>query len=238
VRDTCEAGHAAWPVDRDQDGRAEAIFVGKYLLRASGKRRCVLAGWSRYDHVDSMAVADFDAARPGLEAMAVGETGTAMFDAANCRQIWRIPATVIRNPQHVAAARLDTASATPLVVIEERGSVDGPRTFVISGGGRIISVISSHFMPMQNANLDGALGVDELVGSFGQVVGMSGWRRLDRDWYWNLRGGEIDEIENGFYPETYDRWQAFPLVFDFDRDGTDEIVQWGQSLIVVGKITR
>ena len=38
------------------------------------------------------------------------------------------------------------------------------------------------------------------------------------------------------YPRDYDRWQAFPLVLDVDRDGRDEIVQWGQSLIVIGKV--
>jgi hypothetical protein len=57
---------------------------------------------------------------------------------------------VIRNPQHVVAARLDTVSTSPVIAVEERGSVDGPRTFVIDGGGRITSVIADHFMPMQN----------------------------------------------------------------------------------------
>ena len=48
-------------------------------------------------------------------------------------------------------------------------------------------------MPIQNANLDGALGVDELVGSFGQVMDRHAGIRLDRSWYWNLRGNRVRE---------------------------------------------
>jgi hypothetical protein len=91
-------------------------------------------------------------------------------------------------------------------------------------------------MAMQNANLDGALGVDESVGSFGEVTDRFGNIRLSRSWYWNLRGRRVDETRLGPYPDSYNRWQAFPLVFDWDRDGRDEIVTWGQSLIVIGKV--
>ena len=62
--------------------------------------------------------------------------------------------------------------------------------------------------------------------------------RLDRSWYWNLRGNRVRETRRGPYPASYDRWQAFPLVFDYDGDGKDEIVTWGQSLIVVGKVAK
>ena len=43
------------------------------------------------------------------------------------------------------------------------------------------------------------------------------------------------ETAAGPYPTSYDRWQAFPLVFDYDGDGRDEVVNWGQSAIVIGK---
>ena len=112
-RDTCDAGHYAWPVDADADGRAEAIFVGKYLLRPDGKLTCTLAGWPKGDHVDGMTITDLDPGRPGLEAVAVGRSGAAMFDAETCRAIWRIPPSIIGNPQHVAAARLDPDPPCP-----------------------------------------------------------------------------------------------------------------------------
>lgn len=236
ARDTCSAGHHVWPVDEDADGKAEAIFVGKYLLRPDGGLACELAGWPAGDHVDGMAVADLDRDLPGLEAVAVGASGTALFDASTCRQIWRIGGGVIRNPQHVAAARLDPDSA-PVIAVEERGTVPGARTFLLDGRGRVLAVTRDHFMPIQNANLDGALGVDELVGSFGEVMDRHAGLRLDRSWYWNLRGGR-GEDRSGPFPKNYDRWQAYPLVYDHDGDGRDEIVQWGQSLIVVGKAQR
>ena len=237
-RETCDAGHYAWPVDADADGRAEAIFVGKYLLRPDGELACTLAGWPEGDHVDGMTVADLDPGRPGLEVVAVGRSGAAMFDAGSCRAIWRIPSSIIGNPQHVAAARLDPRSSLPVVAIEERGSARGARTFIVSPQGRVLAATRTRFMPIQNANLDGALGVDELVGSFGQVMDRHAGIRLDRSWYWNLRGNRVRETRRGPYPASYDRWQAFPLVFDYDGDGKDEIVTWGQSLIVVGKVAN
>jgi hypothetical protein len=239
ARRTCGAGHHAWPVDADRDGAAEAIFVGKYLLRpGDGGLACALAGWPERDHVDGLAVADFDPARPGLEAVAVGDSGVAMFDAATCRALWRLRrGGVVRDPQHVAAARLDPAAPAPAIAVAERGTVPGgARTFLLDGQGRVLAATRARFMPVQNADLDGARGVDELVGGFGEVLDRHGNVRLDRSWYWRLRGNRVRETGRGPYPASYDRWQAFPLVYDHDGDGRDELVQWGQSLIVVGKV--
>ena len=234
-RPTCDAGHAAWPVDADQDGLAEAVFVGKYLLRADGSLKCRLEGWPAADHVDSLAVAELDPVRPGLEAAAVGLTGAALFSAEDCRQIWRIPTRTLRNPQHLALARLDPTQTAPQIVIDEKGVVVDWATAVVSPQGQILARQQNDVMPMQNADLDGARGVDEGVGSWGRVIDRYGSLRLDRGWYWDLKGTKVAETTAGLYPEDYDRWQAFPLVVDLDRDGRDEIVQWGQSLIVVGK---
>ena len=233
---TCDAGHYAYPLDADFDGYAEGVFVGKYLLRADGSIKCKLATWPVADHADGVGVADFDPTRPGVEVIAAGRTGIAQFDTETCQQIWRIPATVVRDPQHLAVARLDPTSTSPQVVVDERGSVRNPRTFVISGQGRVLSTARNNVMPMQNANLDGATGTDEHVGSFGMVTDLRGNVRLQKGWYWRLAGLRVRETTRGPYPTLYDRWQAFPLVFDYDRDGRDEIVQWGQSLIVIGKI--
>jgi hypothetical protein len=237
ARGTCHAGHHVWPLDEDQDGRAEAVFVGKYLLRGDGSLRCELDTWPREDHVDGLAVADLDPVLPGLEAVAVGQFGgTALFRAATCRQIWRVPTRIIRNPQHVAVAKLDARSRAPLIQVDERGVVPGARSFVLDGRGRILASRQNDVMAMQNANLDGAWGVDESVGSFGVVTDRFGHVRLSRSWYWNLRGRRVRETRSGPYPDSYNRWQAFPLVFDWDRDGRDEIITWGQSLIVIGKV--
>ncbi len=181
-----------------------------------------------------MTVADLDPSRPGLEAVAVGRAGVAMFGAGDCRRVWRIPATVIRDPRHVAAARLDPGSPSPLLAVGEDGPAGSPpRTFLVDGRGRIVRSREGAFLPMQNADLDGARGADELVGAFGGVIDRFGRPRLGRAWYWNLRGRRR-VIESPLLT-PYDRWQAFPLVFDYDGDGRDEIVQWGRGLIVVGK---
>jgi hypothetical protein len=235
-RSTCDAGHFVYPLDENGDGRVEGIQVGKYLLGTDGRLRCRLNTWPARDHVDTLAIADLDPGRRGLETVAVGTSGAAMFSARTCRQIWRLPASVVSNPQHVAIAKLDPAIRAPLIVIHEKSSDRRATLFTLNGRGRILARRDSGLMPMQNANLDGALGVDEHVASFGTVLDRRGRARLGRSWYWNLKGNRTKETRRGPYPASYDRWQAFPLVFDVDRDGRDEIVQWSQSLIVVGKV--
>jgi hypothetical protein len=79
-------------------------------------------------------------------------------------------------------------------------------------------------------------GVDEALCSWGQVVDRFGNLRLTKWWYWNLRGNKVVETGAGPYPNSFDRWQAFPIAYDHDGDGKDELVTWGQSLIVVGKV--
>jgi hypothetical protein len=233
---TCEAGHYAYPYDRNFDGWAEGVFVGKYHLRANGQVKCVLDTWPVADHVDGMVVGNLQADRAGLELAAVGRTGLASFDPDTCKQIWRVSTRVVRDPQHLSAAKLDPKSSTPVLVVEERGSLRRSRTMFVSGGGRVLRTSTQRVIPMQNANLDGALGVDEKVAEFGVVIDRFGNTRLGRSWFWRLKGHKVRETGKGFYPSSYDRWQAFPLVFDYDRDGRDEIVQWGQSLIAVGKV--
>ena len=240
-RATCDAGHFIYPLDTDHDGKAEGVYVGKFLLGADGSEQCRLEGWSPTDHVDSLSIADLDPSQAGDEALAVGQTGTALFHAATCGRIWGLPTGLLRNPQHLGLARLDPARATPMLAIEERGNMLMPYTGVLDGAGNLLAKRSTSFapqqnsfMPMANADLDGAQGVEELVGSFGEVLAQDATLRLDKSWYWGLKG-TLAESTLGYYPMDFDRWQAFPLVFDYDHDGRDEIVTWGQSLIVIGK---
>ena len=233
---TCDAGHYAYPLDENYDGYVEGVFVGKHLLRPDGSIKCSLGSWPTGDHVDGMTIGELDPARAGLEVVAVGRTGLAMFDPDTCRQVWRISTNVIRDPQHVALAKLDPASSLPLIVVDERSTVRRAKTFMVNGKGKVVRTSRTRVMPMQNANLDGALGVDEKITGFGVVIDRYGAIRLGRSWYWNLRGNKTRETSRGPYPISYDRWQGFPLVFDYDRDGRDEIVQWGQSVIAIGKI--
>lgn len=235
---TCDAGHFVYPLDTDRDGRAEAIFVGRYLLSPTGTARCTLQGWLPGDHADAAISADIDPGHPGFEVAAVGVTGIGLYDADTCRQLWRKPLNVIRNPQHLALARLQPGSTAPQIVVEERGTERAARTFLLSGTGRVLAVQRARVdntIPVQNANLDGATGTDELIGTWGEVYGANLRQRASEGWFWRLKGTRVRETRRLPYASTYGRWQAFPLAFDYDRDGRDEILQWGQSLIVVGK---
>ena len=237
-RNTCFAGHYVYPVDADVDGAAEAILIGRHLYAPNGTRLCTMPGWGT-DHADAVAVADFLPALPGLEAVAIGRTGTRAMRLPGCQALWSIPTSRLPDPQNMAAARLEPGSATPLIFISERGSLPGYQSKLLDGAGRVVATFASgparEAMPMQNANLDGAGGSDELVTSFGVVLDRQGHVRLGTGWYWWLKGSRVREVP-GEYPTSYDRWAPFPLVVDLDGDGREEIVTWSQSLIVAGKV--
>jgi hypothetical protein len=236
-RNTCNAGHYVYPVDGDFDGYAEAIFVGRHLLAADGTQRCRFPFWGS-NHADAVNVADFMPARSGMEAVIVGETGMQMVDVNDCTVLWTKTRAQVDNPQHLGVAWLDPGAKTPTITVRSKGTVATPKVYMMDGSGKMLKVFSSGaisgFMPLQNANVDGAEGSDDLVGMFGQVTDRLGRIRLDKGWYWALKGTKIQEVP-GEYPTSYDRWSAFPVVADLDGNGKDEIVTWSQSLIVVGK---
>jgi hypothetical protein len=231
---TCDAGHYAWPLDENLDGVAEAVFVGKYLLNARGARQCVLPGWGT-DHVDSLAVGEVDPSRPGHEVAAVGETGTRFYTARTCQPLWAISTRTIQNPQHVVIGKFSPASTGPTLVVRPRISLARRMMYTLDAKGRILASLAvamgslPYMQPIQNAELDGARGTEELVTSFGQVLDSQGRVRLDASWYWNLH-----QVPAGTDP--FDQWASRPLVLDLDGDGRDEIVTWGREWIVTGKV--
>ncbi len=237
-RATCDAGHYAWPLDEDRDGRAEGVFVGKYLLRADGSLQCTLPNWGG-DHVDSMVVADLDPGSAGLEAAAVGRSGARLYRAAGCDLRAERPGSVLGDPQHVNAALLDPDSGAPSLVARSRaGTGDGlSRVYLLDTRLRRLREIRERdprgLRPTQNANLDGARAAEDLVTGFGRVIDARGRVRLDTGWYWG-RDGEGGDDEGTGPPER--RWTSAPVVVDLDGDGRDEIVTWGRASIVVGSL--
>lgn len=235
-RSTCDAGHYSWPLDENNDGRAEAIFVGKYLLTPNGRLRCTLEGFRR-DHVDSMVVADLDARRRGLEAVAVGLSGTRTYRAGSCDLIANVRG--VRNGQHVAAARL-SASGPPTVMVRARGQGgrQKPIVYRVSVDGRVLSSYRDGNpraqTPAINANLDGAARREDFVTWFGQVVDASGRLRLDTSWYWNRQ--RLTRKERRMSP--YDQWTSAPVIVDLNGDGRDEMITWGRRAIVIGSRGR
>jgi hypothetical protein len=227
---TCDAGHVTAGVDANQDGYFDYVFVGKYALDFNGKIRCTLSGWNSSDHVDAVRVAKVDPGRPGLQVVAVGRTGGGMFEASTCSRIWTVPVT---NPQEMAVFQMDPAPAPLSIMVTNRGgSTDTVVTTVLNYKGQKIRTIAKRIMPMQNAQLDGYVRDDEIVGMFGEVFNGKGDLLLSKDWYWNLKGTNVTEKPS---TNVYDKWVAYPLLFDMDNDGEEELVTWGQSLIVEGE---
>jgi hypothetical protein len=229
TRDTCHAGHETAGVDANRDGYQEYFFVGKYALDFNGKIRCSLKGWSRTDHVDAVRVARLDPKSSKVTAVAVGMTGGGAFDASNCKYLWKVP---VSNPQELAIAQFDPAPKPLSVMVTQKGTERSPKTYVLNSKGKAVRKISRRIIPMQNAQLDGNKRNDEIVAMFGDVFNSSGKQLLSRSWYWNLKGNKVKQKSSS---NIYDKWVAFPLLFDIDNDGRDEFVTWGQSLIVVGR---
>jgi hypothetical protein len=226
---TCHAGHQSAGVDADGDGYQEYFFVGKYALDFNGKIRCSLSGWNSGDHVDAVRVAKLDPKSSRMTAVAVGETGGGAFDASNCKRLWTMN---VRNPQELAIAQFDPAPKPLSIQVTQRGSERNPRSYVLNASGKIVRTIAKRIVPMQNAQLDGDKRNDEIVAMFGEVYTGTGKLMLGKSWYWNLKGTKVKERRSS---NVYDKWVAFPLLFDVDNDGKDEFVTWGQSLIVVGR---
>ena len=233
-RNTCFAGHYAYPVDSNDDGLAERIFIGRHLYDPSGNRICTLEIGNT--HADGVVTGDLEPGRPGLEAAAVGATGLRGFNAANCQLLWTVPQKTVVNPQTVTIARLDAGSTALSLVVQQKGTASNPYLYFLDGRGKVRSRYPRSTIdgstPSQNANLDGATGTDDVVFTYGRVIDPSGRLRLGTDWYWNLRGSKVKPVASS---NKMDNWAAYALVMDLDRDGRDEMVVWGQSLIVVGK---
>lgn len=240
-RNTCAAGHYAWPLDENGDGAAEAVFVGKYLLDADGNLRCTLANFGG-DHVDSMVIADFEPDRPGLEAAAVGASGARLYAAGSCDLRAWLGDGRIESPQHVNAALLYPEEGAPsiLIRIRESRSAHGKAVYRLDDRGRIRADFDDadrrHLRPMMNANLDGAAAAEDLVTSFGQVIDGEGRLRLDTSWYWRL--GDHDERDERGADIPYRRWASAPVIIDLDGDGVDEMITWGRRLIAIGALDR
>ena len=228
-RATCEAGHYAWPLDGNHDGYAEAVFVGKYLLERDGKVRCILPGWKR-DHVDSLATADIDPAKPGHEVVAAGLTGTRFYGANNCRPIWTIPAGELQNPQWVVLARLD-AGSTALDPGSRQGAArrrDGAHRRQRQDPTLLSR---QRHQELRRAERRSRRRARHRRGGrqLRQGLGRAGRLRLDTSWYWNLQAKP-----KGAVP-VYDEWAYAPLLVDLDRDGKEEMVVWGRDRLVIGK---
>lgn len=234
-RTTCDAGHYVWPLDENGDGSAEGVFVGKYLLDATGRLVCTLSGFTgKFGHVDSLTVADLDPARAGLEVVAIGHPGTRLYSAAGCKLRWALSNAVILNSQHVNAAK--TSSGPPTLLIGQKRTEPLHATYHVNAAGTILGSFrddSEHSKRTQiaNANIDGAPGAEDRVTRYAQVITDAGELRLDISWYWDLQSLTAEEK---LLPPT-DQWAVTPLVFDLDGDGDDEIVTWGRNLIVVGR---
>ena len=229
--DTCDAGHHPVQVDANNDGKAEYVFVGRYALDLNGKIRCTLSGWGRGDHVDAIRIGKLDPKSSKLTAVAVGRTGGGAFDPATCKRLWTLP-KIINNPQELMLGQFDPAPKPLSILVTQRGSEKTYTSYVLNTKGGIVRKIAKRIVPMQNAQMDGDKRTDEIFAMFGEVFTGTGKQLLSRSWYWNLRGTKVKERRTS---NVYDSWAAFPVLSDVDHDGREEIVTWGQSLIVVGR---
>jgi hypothetical protein len=239
-RATCAAGHYAWPLDEDGDGLAEAVFVGKYLLRPDGTTRCVLPGLG-VDHVDSMVVGDLAPELPRLEALTVGSSGTRFYSAGSCILRWTLPGAALRDAQQTAAAHLHgTSGGGPSLLVTtklpDRASDYTQRAYALDARGQVVGSYVENLprlaAPVQNANVDGVPSAEDRVTTFGQVVDQHGRRRSGTFWYWDLQRPTAEEA----LLDPREQWARTPFAFDLDDDGRDELIVWGRRKLVVGTL--
>jgi hypothetical protein len=234
IASTPRAGHYLFPYDLDQDGTTDVVFAGKYVLDAYGRLLWTMSGWGK-DHVDSLAAGDIDPARPGYEVVAVGQTGTRMYDVEDGSVLWRIDTTAIPDPQHVTVGELDPAAAGLEILVKERASEPGRETYLVDRRGRIRDQVSDGPAPYLNVDLDGDRRVDEVVASTGIVTELPLTDVSGRIRYWYADAQTLSSEEQQLHP--HESWNPYPIVQDVLGDSREEMIVWGRHTLVVGTPT-
>jgi hypothetical protein len=230
---TPHAGHYLFPYDLDQDGVTDVILAGKHVLDARGRLLWTMSGWGR-DHVDSLAAGDIDPARAGYEVVAVGQTGTRMYDVEDGLLLWRIDTSRIPNPQHVAIGEIDPDAAGLEIIVKERASEPGRETYLIDHRGRIRDQASHGPRPYLNADLDGDRRVDAMIAMEGIVTDLSLVEISDGAWYAGAQN--LSSSERRLH--LHNVWNPFPSVQDVLGDAREEMIVWGRHALVVGTTAR
>ncbi|MFO1036303.1 MAG: hypothetical protein U1E45_05625 [Geminicoccaceae bacterium] len=236
---TCSAGHYVWAAE--SNGQAvSSVFVGKYQINSKGSILCTLPGWGG-DHIDSISIGDADPTKAGNEAITVGRSGTRMYSLGStgksCTPLWSKGNGDFLNAQYVFFAKLKPGTPGLNIAIREEPTskaVTHYLYFTDYKGNKIATTRGTYYskIPMQNANLDGQRGTDELAGAYGEVLGVDGSTRLTRSWYWGLQ--PLSSSEKSLVPP--EQWAARPLWFDINKDGREELITWGRNTLVIGRI--
>jgi hypothetical protein len=230
---TPHAGHYMFPYDLDQDGITDVILAGTHVLDAHGRLLWTMSGWDR-DHVDSLAAGDIDPARAGYEVVAIGKTGTRMYDVEDGALLWHVDTSRIPNPQHVAIGELDPDVAGLEIIVKERASEPGRETYLLDHRGRVRDQASRGPAPYLNADLDGDRRADEMIGARGVVTDSSLAKLSAGAWYEGAQS--VSTAERQAHP--HDVWNAYPIVQDVLGDGREEMIVWGRHALVVGTSAR
>ncbi|HZA68050.1 MAG TPA: hypothetical protein VE592_13940 [Geminicoccaceae bacterium] len=233
IASTPDAGHYMFPYDLDQDAATDVLFAGKHVLDAQGRLRWTMSGWGA-DHVDSLAAGDIDPTRPGYEVVAVGRTGTRMYDVEDGSILWHLDTSAIPDPQHVMIGELSPAAAGLEIVVKERASEPGRETYLIDYRGRIHDRVSHGPAPYLNADLDGDRRVDEMIAGRGVATDLSLTETSNDAWYVGAQG--LSGNERGLHP--HEIWNPHPIVQDVLGDAREEMIVWGRHALVVGTPVR
>lgn len=226
-------GHYMFPYDLDQDGTTDVLFAGKHVLDPRGRRQWTMAGWGA-DHVDSLMAGDIEPARAGYEVVAVGRTGTRMYDVEDGTLLWHVDTGEIPDPQHVAIGELDPAAAGLEIVVKERASEPDRDTYLLDPRGQIRTRVSHGPAPYLSADLDGDRRIDEMIASTGVVTDASLAEISGRAWYAGAQRLSWSERQL----HDHEIWNPYPIVHDVLGDGREEMIVWGRHALVVGTPTR
>ena len=102
-----------------------------------------------------------------LRGVAVGETGTRMYDVEDGALLWHIRTSAIPDPQSVAIGELDPDAAGLEIIVKERASEPGREAYLLDRRGRIRARASHGPAAYLNADLDGDRRVDEMIAPRG-----------------------------------------------------------------------
>lgn len=223
------SGHSFWPCDSDGDGVHEIVFVGKHIIEAATGRLLWKLEDLGGDHVDGLMCADVDPDNPGLEFVTVGATGTRLWDLDRREMLWKIPAYKLLDPQTALILDAEPSNRGLEILVRERFSTADRAGHLLDRLGNILWSKSESEMPSLAIDANGSRATLEvLTDGHSRITTARDVLLTENGWFWNRQSPPLDGAE------YWDRWKFQAIPMDVIGDPREEVIIWGQRLLVVG----
>ncbi|GIW68288.1 MAG: hypothetical protein KatS3mg099_236 [Candidatus Parcubacteria bacterium] len=227
IANTHQAGHSVWHYDKDRNGKAEFIWVGKYKIDKSGTIVTTPtggAGWmEKEDHWDGVQIADIIPSRPGLEMVIVGASGMEVRDAEDAALIYQYGRPLSDNPQRAIVGDFVPEESGLEILVQQKGGGSA----LVSASGKVYWNDPKGPGTYELVRLINGREVMDL-GNVAYAIDKNGYKLLlekKGGWF----GESVPSGMNGMLV-----WNPHGFAIDLWGDAREEIITWGRDRLIVG----